>query len=1139
MKTKAVFLTGLVVSMCAAFYACEIPGLAGLAGLISDNGLSINGPKVVVPGGTAHLSAVLKQNGLVIAAASEYIELSLETNGVKTGTKLTVLQPAEVLLEVDPDETVRELQVMAHGKYGEDEFTVSISISVIGQNDMLLALRKIKDAGNADELLAALQNPNTGIRQEFVLDANKAAYFAEKAKIIAQITPLADGVDARSLIYAIDAIETILSGINRSSAGNGQIPDVRVVRSLDALQALLLSPVVFENIIVDGDMNGDINGAYNYSYARSHVNIPPGRTVIMSARAKFTNVMVLVRPGAQLYIEEAGQTWAAGTTKVIIRPGATLGGVTNFYKGIGDGGSVLIFPGANIQKGTVSIENRAVLGNLNNEGSLLTVEGTNGSYLAFGPHGAFNIGIPANGQPETVQYGDEGSFNPALFSYDTGGDGTKYYPPSKITIHDSIELGAITDLSARTAAPLYTAPPAGFITVQAPATAHVVFHDMTLTYNGTATPFPIWLDSQNGQGIFIKQATLVGAYNEIATGQAVFGSVKRAASDTMPLTITGGIKLGGELMATVPAAPVVLTPGSRLTILKDAYLQDSGEPGAGLAARITFTADTSFMPTDGSENVNVHLSQTSGAKLNFQGSGIVTGGLTASYLASGSGYGSYNGLDVAAYTFNNFKYTKGLEAEGIAFTLAGNIVDSGDFEGSFNITGANGDEFSLREAGSALRVSAGANAIAMKGVTIAQTAGGVSNVFKTPATLSTTNGNSTRIGLALANGREMISFYSGGEIKLEGLATVLVNGETLTAADVSLKTAVFTGAADISPGTPAVLTVTNNGLQVPAKITLAAGGNDPIAVKTGKTLTVNGTLELNGMIEHKTGVIDVSGGELKFTGSTQTLLKIGEANSTFNTTAALKLKGPTALDKTMNFGTTGTEGISWTVKPRIELYGTGTATGGKSVLQIGPEIFTVSQTGNAAAPARAVIENTLSLGPQTAVTYSHADGAAAVFRTIGGGNQPTVRFSGTTLAESATLRLFEAGVGTPFVDLGSVRAVNLAGSTQTNATVAMAAAPAGGAAGVPKVILNPVRAGIAVANWSTAGFFGSASIVSAAVWTGTTTAKQAAVTAEVNRAGPVFNTTPVLSATWVWVQGQPAFTGSNNSGWIYTDNFVN
>ena len=381
----------------------------------------------------------------------------------------------------------------------------------------------------------------------------------------------------------------------------------------------------------------------------------------------------------------------------------------------------------------------------------------------------------------------------------------------------------------------------------------------------------------------------------------------------------------------------------------------------------------------------------------------------------------------------------------------------------------------------------------------------------------------------------MISFYNGGEIKLEGLATVLVNGETLTAADVSLKTAVFTGAADISPGTPAVLTVTNNGLQVPAKITLAAGGNDPIAVKTGKTLTVDGTLELNGMIEHKTGVIDVSGGELKFTGSTQTLLKIGEANSTFNTTAALKLKGPTALDKTMNFGTTGTEGISWTVKPRIELYGTGTATGGKSVLQIGPEIFTVSQTGNAAAPARAVIENTLSLGPQTAVTYSHAAGAAAEFRAIGGGNQPTVRFSGTTLAESATLRLFEAGVGTPFVDLGSVRAVNLAGPTQTNATVAMAAAPAGGAAGVPKVILNPARAGIAAANWSTAGFFGSAGIVSAAVWTGTTTAKQLAVTAEANRAGPVFNATPGLSATWVWVQGEPAFTGSNNSGWVYTE----
>ena len=183
-----------------------------------------------------------------------------------------------------------------------------------------------------------------------------------------------------------------------------------------------------------------------------------------------------------------------------------------------------------------------------------------------------------------------------------------------------------------------------------------------------------------------------------------------------------------------------------------------------------------------------------------------------------------------------------------------------------------------------------------------------------------------------------------------------------------------------------------------------------------------------------------------------------------------------------------------------------------------------------------VIDGTLSLEKQARVTYKN--GNAAPRKYTDSGAKPAVAFGGTTLAESATLALYEPGVGTAYVGLGKITGVLTGGTLAANSATWQVVDKRGGYGGVPKVIINPLQADIAAAAWPKAagGFFGSAGALSASFWGVTAlTGRQAAADAEAARAAADNFALPAASAVWYWVQNEPSFNETGGTGWVFRD----
>lgn len=938
------------------------------------------------------------------------------------------------------------------------------------------------------------------------------------------------------------------------SAGDGRIPYDRTINDINALQAALLFDGITDIVVVN-----DIKWT-NTGYTSKLVNIPAGKTVTLTKDAKFTEVVVIVRPGAKLYIEEAGQVWNE-KSKIIIRPNAVLAGVTNFFEGISGtaGSEVIIFPGANVQKGNVKAVARAVIGELENAGTLLTVEGNDLAYLALGPSGSFNIGTPSGGGWGSVEDGNptgegEGGFDHTLYSYNAA----RVAPPSKITISDSIVLGEINDLSVPANAN-YSAPEAGSIVVRAPQDARVVFQDMTLTFvDATTSPFPAWLDNDSGNApLFIKDPTFIGDYSQAAVGKAVFGSIKRKVGDNTPLNIEGELKLGGELMPTVAALPINLLEAgknAKLTILKDSYFAgDSNANTLTTAGQLTFTTDFSFTATSPYAAAPVALTKTAtGITISLGGSGILNGNLKASYLASADAAQvvGYAGFDVAEYTFTNVAYTKNAvtDGSGLEITLDNQVLYDGTTQGEFRIQPRATDTISTFADGASLRYAAGANSVSMKGVQVA-----VQDAASSAFYIDATPGDDTvDIKLVLTADREAIQFVSGGELAVQGVP--------IDAGAVQIvKPVTFTAETGILPTSPATLTATELGLYVPAKVVFNASGNNPIAIENAGVLKVDGKLTLNGRYTFTHGIVDVSGGALAFEGAETTLFQLGNG---LIGSAALKIKGLHNTG-TVNFAGTGGGGISWgAAKPRIEMIASSTATaGGISELQVGNDIYTVQSLGTVGTDVditKVVIEDgALKLQKNAHLKFASATGTDLVTTAVNPDvtaqltfgdvtvdvvnptTKQTVQFGPVTLSEGAHLDLKEAvGNGTARVMLGAIRADLTAGTTAaTGATVANANGTPG--VGVPKITFSPVRAGFKVGDLqktqTTGGFWGSAGEVLVAAGfslNATDTKNVMRASAAKFASATAFPNNTGLADVWYWVQGYAPFADTGNAGWV-------
>jgi hypothetical protein len=125
------------------------------------------------PGATQYFEATRKQDGAIVNGSETWSVTGASSSSTRFGSGYE-----DSLLTIASGETATSLTVKATITYSGASYEGTATVTVISAEDVAAALEAISDAANADALLTALKAPNAGIDQRYVIDANKAAYWA-------------------------------------------------------------------------------------------------------------------------------------------------------------------------------------------------------------------------------------------------------------------------------------------------------------------------------------------------------------------------------------------------------------------------------------------------------------------------------------------------------------------------------------------------------------------------------------------------------------------------------------------------------------------------------------------------------------------------------------------------------------------------------------------------------------------------------------------------------------------------------------------------------------------------------------------------------------------------------------------------
>ena len=446
--------------------------------------------------------------------------------------------------------------------------------------------------------------------------------------------------------FAFFAAMLIFAGCDTGSSDSSPSatnpnPDLRVVRTLEALQALLYSPV-FEDIVVDGIIEQGTNQA-----ASTVLNIADSRTVTLTKRAQLKGVTVVVYRGSRLVTESDSANWVAydeGTskgTKVFIRPGAELVGTRDFTA-IPEHSSINIFEGAVIKNAEVAVGQREIYQDINK--ATVSLEVRHGQ-LGLQEGGKFYFGIAAEGGgasilPDFESGHDSVAEGDSVVAFDT----SKYEATAArlwdIAISDEIALGNLYLHDPFTYADPEVELIAGHgnledsvliaeaaIDVNASGKP-VQIGNLTLNFANAGVPYPSFVKVQTGQLFVAANPIIVGEFPAtLPAGLSFTGSVKNTTGGDV--LISGAITISGKPMLS---SFYDLAAGATVTVLKDSYIAapklELGGNAEGVAMirfqdNLTFTTTNSTtvkVETTGTDADATAVFKVVGKADNFKGS---------------------------------------------------------------------------------------------------------------------------------------------------------------------------------------------------------------------------------------------------------------------------------------------------------------------------------------------------------------------------------------------------------------------------------------------------------------------------------------------------------------------------------------
>jgi hypothetical protein len=409
------------------------------------------------------------------------------------------------------------------------------------------------------------------------------------------------------------------SGGGTSESATNPNPDLRVATSLEALQALLYSPV-FYNIVVDGI----IEPTPATSAAGMRLNIADSRTVTLTRRAQLRGVTVVVYRGSQLvtesihadWLDNGGPSGSVKPTKVYIRPGAALVGTRDFTA-IPANCEINIFAGAQIKNADVSVGEREVFSDLNN--AVVSLEVRNGQ-LGLQQGGKFYFGIGADGSGASnlpnfedghdIVNDDGGSTSITAFD-------PQNYPANKarlwnIAIRDEIALGDLVLHDPDRGLGLDPEPnlagldliAEALVEVQAPQAKPVQIGGLTLDFSGTP-PFPAYLKVPAGQTFVAANAIIAGEYPaSLPAGLSLGGTMRAPNGGNVSVPPGSTLALSGRPLL---AGTYNLGSNVTVTVAKDSYINapEIGSPAgapdlanAMVTPRVKFQDNFTFRTTD-------------------------------------------------------------------------------------------------------------------------------------------------------------------------------------------------------------------------------------------------------------------------------------------------------------------------------------------------------------------------------------------------------------------------------------------------------------------------------------------------------------------------------------------------------------
>jgi hypothetical protein len=180
-------------------------------------------------GASQSFSAMLKKDRATLSGSDTWA-----VSGGIANTKFGTNYDSD-RLTIASDETTTTLTVTATITYSGTEYSGKATVTVISTANAAAALTAIRDATDADALLAALKAANAGIDQRYVIDANKAAYLTSKDTITSSLSSIAENSDASAISNAVSSVNWALQNIN----GGIVLAKFNAATSADAVKALL------------------------------------------------------------------------------------------------------------------------------------------------------------------------------------------------------------------------------------------------------------------------------------------------------------------------------------------------------------------------------------------------------------------------------------------------------------------------------------------------------------------------------------------------------------------------------------------------------------------------------------------------------------------------------------------------------------------------------------------------------------------------------------------------------------------------------------------------------------------------------------------------------------------------------------